>query len=81
MTQFAADNVDHNIIAIDGNVTFHGMGMIAMLTPARTTSSHTMPRKKVSDIQVKNNTQIDITEYHFAQHTSRNLKFKALHFL
>ena len=26
---FAADNVDHNILTIDGKGTFHGMSMIA----------------------------------------------------
>ena len=32
---FAADNIDHNIITIDGKGTFHGMGIISALTPAR----------------------------------------------
>ena len=31
--QYAADNVDHNIKTLDGNNTFHGMGMIAAVTP------------------------------------------------
>ena len=31
----AADNVDHNIISLDGKGTFHGMGMIAALTPRK----------------------------------------------
>ncbi|KAJ8023883.1 hypothetical protein HOLleu_36450 [Holothuria leucospilota] len=35
---FAGDNVDHNIITIDGKGTFHGMGMIAALTPEKQTS-------------------------------------------
>ncbi|CAB4009535.1 Hypothetical predicted protein [Paramuricea clavata] len=32
---FAADNVEHNIITLDGKGTFHGMGMIAGITPGR----------------------------------------------
>ena len=32
---FVGDNVDHNIITIDGKGTFHGMGMIAALTPKK----------------------------------------------
>ncbi len=32
--QYVADNVDHNIRTLDGNDTFHGMGMIAAVTPA-----------------------------------------------
>ena len=31
--QFSADNVDHNTRTLDGLNTFHGMGMIAMITP------------------------------------------------
>lgn len=31
--QFVADNVDHNIDTIDGNNTFHGMGIISCTTP------------------------------------------------
>lgn len=31
--QYVADNVDHNIRTLDGNATFHGMGMIAAVTP------------------------------------------------
>ena len=30
---FVADNVDHNQNTIDGLDTFHGMGMIACITP------------------------------------------------
>ena len=32
---FVADNVDHNLNRIDGLNTFHGMGMIACITPGR----------------------------------------------
>lgn len=31
--QFVADNVDHNIVTLDGRNTFHGMGIIAAVTP------------------------------------------------
>lgn len=31
--QYVADNVDHNIRTLDGKNTFHGMGMIAAVTP------------------------------------------------
>ena len=33
--QYMADNVDHNVNTIDGLNTFHGMGMITTITPAR----------------------------------------------
>jgi len=31
--QYVADDVDHNVRTLDGNNTFHGMGMIAAVTP------------------------------------------------
>ena len=33
MVLFAADNVYHNIMSLDGKHKFHGMGMIAAMTP------------------------------------------------
>ena len=32
--QYVADNVDHNVNTLDGYNTFHGMGIIAAITPA-----------------------------------------------
>ena len=32
---FTGDNVDHDIITLDGKGTFHGMGMIAAITPGK----------------------------------------------
>ena len=32
-TQWVADNVDHNLATLDGQGTFHGMGIIAVSTP------------------------------------------------
>lgn len=32
-TQWVADNVDHNVATLDGQNTFHGMGIIAVSTP------------------------------------------------
>lgn len=40
---FAGDNVDHNIITLDGKSTFHGMGMIAAIIPAKQ-GSHVIPQ-------------------------------------
>ena len=46
--QFVADNVDHKQFAatIDGQNTFHGMGMIAVVTPG-VSKPKKIPRKKV----------------------------------
>ena len=40
---FAEDNVDHNIITLDGKGTFHEMGMIPAITPGKQ-ASHGIPR-------------------------------------
>ena len=44
--QYVADNVDHNVATIDGTGTFHGMGIIACITPG------TQQNKPVPKIQV-----------------------------
>ncbi len=44
--QYVADNVDHNIRTLDGNDIFHGMGMIAAVTPG-TKKSNPILRVKV----------------------------------
>jgi hypothetical protein len=36
-TQYAADNIDHNVCTLDGSGTFHGMGIISMSTPCSNT--------------------------------------------
>ena len=43
VVQYAAANVDHNKITIDGQNTFHDTGMIATITPV-TNSSYHIPR-------------------------------------
>lgn len=35
MALFVADNVDHNILTLDGKGSFHGMGIIAAITPGK----------------------------------------------
>ena len=48
---FAADNVDHNIITIDGKGTFHGMGIVAAVTPGQRTN-RLIPRRNISELQI-----------------------------
>lgn len=74
---FAGDNVDHNIITIDGKGTFHGMGMIAALTPGRK-RSHLVTRQKISDLSIVQASKIPVKEYRFSTHALRNVKFKEL---
>ena len=62
---FAADNIDHNILTIDGKGTFHGMGMIAALIPGQNTS-RIITRQNSSDLNIAENTKVEIIQLHFA---------------
>lgn len=53
-TQWVADNVDHNVGTLDGQNTFHGMGIIAVSTPEGSvplvSPSRVIQRKKRSKV-------------------------------
>lgn len=50
--EFVADNVDHNLSTIDGTGTFHGMGIIATVTPCSPKPSKPIPRGPISTEQI-----------------------------
>ena len=66
---FAGDNVHHNI-TLDGKGTFHGMGMIAAITPGKQVS-HGLPRQKTADLKLVEMTKIDIIDDRFSKHVNR----------
>ena len=74
---FAADNVDHNILTIDGKGTFHGMGMIAALTPRQETL-HKIPRHKTAELNIVDKSTIVIIDHRFPKHLSREITFAEL---
>ena len=74
MLLFAADNVDHNIISLDGKGTFHGMGMVACITPANRVV-HKILRRKLSELNITKQTAVEIIEYRFANH-AKSISFK-----
>ena len=74
---FAADNVDHNIITIDGKGTFHGMGMVAALTPAKK-MSRIITRRNTSDLKITDNSRVEIIDLRFAKHVCRSMKYQDL---
>ena len=45
--QHIADNADHNTCTLDGNGTFHGMAIIAAITPHTKRAYPDVPRGKV----------------------------------
>ena len=56
--QYVADNVDHNIRTLDRNDTFHGMGIIATVTPTK--HSQLVPRAKVDPDDISTTGHIQI---------------------
>lgn len=60
--QYVADNVEHNTRTLDGTGTFHGMGIIATITPG-TKTSKPVPNKAVSAEEIASVGQIDICHY------------------
>ena len=73
----AADNVDHNILSIDGKGTFHGMGMIAAVTPGQKTV-HVITRHHAAELNVVEKSKIAIIDHRFATHVCRDVAFAAL---
>jgi len=76
--QFVADNVDHNTRTLDGLNTFHGMGIIAGITPG-TKRTQPIPRITVSTEEIKALAKIEIKYYkpqtdHMAELTYAELK-------
>jgi hypothetical protein len=50
--QFIADNVDHNVATLDGRGTFHGMGIIATITPQTHAESKPIPRVQATAVDI-----------------------------
>lgn len=75
--QYIADNVDHNIRTIDGHGTFHGMGIVASVTPGFKRNS-TVPRVNVDTEELKKLANIDIKFYGLGLNIQSPLKYKKL---
>lgn len=74
---FALDNVDHNIITLDGKGSFHGMGSIASFTPAYSKRS-LVSRKKIKELDISKREKINIIEYKCEKHACHVEVFKEL---
>ena len=71
---FAADNVDHNVLTLDGKGSFHGMGMIAAMTPGQKTFQ-VVPPHITSQLDISEQSKVSIIDYKFAKHARENAKF------
>jgi len=59
-TQWSADNVDHNIVTLDGLGTFHGMGLISM--SVADSSLDTLPSGNFSEKPVKRLSRVKVAD-------------------
>ena len=64
--QHIADNVDHNILTIDGLNTFHRMGIIAAVTP-RVTATKLVPKVEVLSKDIMMNANRHYRDSPFSQ--------------
>ena len=80
-TQWVADNVDHNVITLDGQDTFHDMGVIAISS----SDSNDLPRtyskvvRRQQCVKVTNLVQgkgTEITSYFSSKKSLASIKFK-----
>jgi hypothetical protein len=60
--QYVGDNVDHNIATLDGNDTFHAMGILAIGTRG-TKHNQKVPRSQIASKDVSNSGFIKIQYY------------------
>ena len=49
--------MDHNIVTLDGKGTFHGMGMMAAVTPGKQ-RHHVVPKRKASTVNVTDRAKV-----------------------
>ena len=62
--QFVADNVDHNVVTLDGKRTVHMMGIIVTITPGIFNNSIVVPRRKITDEEIKAMSSDMVKGYH-----------------
>ena len=60
--QYIGDNVDHNLKTLDGSNTFHGMGIVATITPG-IKSALMIPKGKVPSSNILSKSHINITYF------------------
>ena len=77
MVLFAADNVDHNTLTIDGKGTFHGMGIIAAVTPKQN-RVETINREELKDLDIVRASKIELKFHTCAKSMLRPVTYEKL---
>ena len=75
--QFVADNVDHNLGTVDGYNTFHGMGIIATITPG-VDMTRTIPRTNDYIQDLTSIGKINISFYNQNKRVMTDFRFQCL---
>lgn len=75
--QYVADNANHNIRTIDGHGTFHGMGIVACITPKIERAS-VIPRIKVTAKDLEDIGRINIVPYVQKSGGLKNLTYREI---
>jgi hypothetical protein len=76
--QYSADNVDPNIQTLDDHGTFHGMGMIAAVTP-ESKSKHVIPCIKVTAHDISQIGRIRIQYHQDERQGMTSIKYQTLY--
>ncbi|CAG2198760.1 SMAD4 [Mytilus edulis] len=77
--QYIADNVDHNLRTLDGHGTFHGMGMIAAVTPGFRLDK-AVPRLSPTLKEVSDLAKINIEYYKMQSKQSLQAEFATMNY-
>ena len=75
--QYSADNVDHDLCTLDGKNTFHGMGIVASVTPKISLHS-VVPRITVTTDDIARVGRINIKHYVDACGGIKKLEYEKL---
>ena len=76
--QFVADNVDHDICTLDSRNTFHGMGMIAAVTPTIHQTKKPVPRCKVLSDELVNCAKVPVHCHKLNNNVLAKINFEKL---
>jgi hypothetical protein len=71
---YMADNADHTVCSLDGKSDFHGMGIMAAVTPGFKAVHH-IPRQKVEQEAIRKAANIKFQHYDDVKFAAKSLKF------
>ena len=77
VVHYAADNVDHNVRTLDGHNTFHGMGIIAIITPG-CFAPQVIPRRNVTNDEILSVGSIEFKTLQLNRRKDLSFRFERL---